>query len=162
MRLALFQPDIAQNAGTLIRLAACLGVTLEIIEPAGFDASDRNFKRAGMDYLERAVVERHISLTAFLAAHQVAGRRLVLAETDGTTAFTRFAFARNDVIILGRESAGSPPELREAVDASVFIPMRTGLRSINVALAGALVLGEAMRQIGGFDGLAGLPKTDMA
>lgn len=162
MRIALFQPDIAQNAGTLIRLAACLGVTLEIIEPAGFDASDRNFRRAGMDYLERAAVVRHVSLAAFVAAHHAAGRRLILAETDGKTAFTRFIFMPDDVIILGRESAGSSSELYQAADASIFIPMKPGLRSINVALAGALVLGEAMRQVGGFDGLAGLPTTDMA
>lgn len=150
IRLALFQPDIAQNTGTLVRLCACLGVGIDIIEPCGFDASDRNFRRAGMDYIERAAITRHDSLAAFMAKQRSHQRRLVLGETDGGVAHTDFAFRPDDVIIVGRESAGSTPELYANADATVVIPMVAGLRSINVALAAALLLGEALRQTGGF------------
>lgn len=145
-RLALFQPDIAQNTGTLVRLAACLGVEVDIIEPCGFDASDRNFRRAGMDYIERALITRHVDFTAFAATHHAAGRRLILGETDGATAYNTFSFRQDDVIIVGRESAGSTPDVYAAADATLFIPMMPGLRSINVALAATLLLGEALRQ----------------
>jgi tRNA (cytidine/uridine-2'-O-)-methyltransferase len=145
-RLALFQPDIAQNAGTLVRLCACLGVDIDIIEPAGFDASDRNFRRAGMDYIARAAIRRHVDLTAFVAEQRAEGRRIILGETDGTVAHTAFAFQAGDVIVVGRESAGSTPALYACADATVAIPMRPGLRSINVALAATLLLGEALRQ----------------
>lgn len=150
LRLALYQPDIPQNAGTMIRLAACLGVAVEIVEPAAFDVSDRNFRRSGMDYLERAAVTRHDSFRAFEAWRREAGHRLVLAETDGTTAHTDFAFRPGDVVMVGRESAGVPPEVYAAAEASVYVPMRHGLRSLNVALAAAMVLGEALRQVGGY------------
>jgi tRNA (cytidine/uridine-2'-O-)-methyltransferase len=150
IRLALFQPDIAQNTGTLVRLAACLGVATDIIEPCGFDASDRNFRRAGMDYIERAAITRHDSFTAFVGAQRAHNRRLILGETDGTVAYTDFAFRPGDVIIVGRESAGSTPEVYASADASVVIPMVAGLRSINVALAATLLLGEALRQTAGF------------
>ncbi len=149
-RLALYQPDIAQNAGTLARLCACLGVALDIIEPAGFDASDRNFRRAGMDYLDRAAVTRHDSWAAFEAWRMQTGHRLVLAETDGETPYASFAFTADDVILLGRESAGVPAAVRAAAQARVRIPQVAGTRSINVALAGAMVLGEALRQIDAF------------
>ncbi|MGL4729180.1 MAG: tRNA (cytidine(34)-2'-O)-methyltransferase [Bosea sp. (in: a-proteobacteria)] len=145
-RLALYQPDIAQNTGTLARLCACLGVPLDIIEPAGFDVSDRNFRRAGMDYLERAAINRHDSWMAFEAWRREAGQRLVLAETDGKTPYADFAFQPGDIILLGRESAGVPQEVYGAAEASVHIPQAPGLRSINVALAGAMILGEALRQ----------------
>lgn len=150
LRLALYQPDIPQNAGTMIRLAACLGVAVDIVEPAAFDVSDRNFRRSGMDYLERAAVTRHDSFRAFEAWRREAGHRLVLAETDGTTAHTDFAFRRGDIVMVGRESAGVPPEVYAAAEASVYVPMRHGLRSLNVALAAAMVLGEALRQVGGY------------
>ena len=150
LRLALYQPDIPQNAGTMIRLAACLGVAVEIVEPAAFDVSDRNFRRSGMDYLERAAVTRHDSFRAFEAWRREAGHRLVLAETDGTTAHTDFAFRPGDIVMVGRESAGVPPEVYAAAEASVYVPMRHGLRSLNVALAAAMVLGEALRQVGGY------------
>jgi tRNA (cytidine/uridine-2'-O-)-methyltransferase len=146
LHLALYQPDIAQNTGTLVRLCACLGVPLDIIEPAGFDVSDRNFRRAGMDYLELAAIYRHDSWAAFAAWRRAAGHRLVLAETDGDTAYADFAFQPGDIILLGRESAGVPQQVRAAVDGSVHIPQMPGLRSINVALAGAMILGEALRQ----------------
>lgn len=149
-RLALYQPDIPQNAGTMIRMAACLGVAIDIVEPAAFDVSDRHFRRAGMDYLERAAVTRHDSFAAFEAWRRQAGRRLVLAETDGATAHVEFAFKAGDIVMVGRESAGVPLEVHGAADAVVHVPMRPGLRSLNVAVAAALVLGEALRQVGGF------------
>ncbi|MBN9455871.1 MAG: tRNA methyltransferase [Bosea sp.] len=152
LRLALFQPDIPQNAGTMIRMAACLGLTVDIIEPAAFDVSDRHFRRSGMDYLERAAVSRHDSFRAFDDWRRAAGRRLVLAETDGPIALPDFAFQADDVVMVGRESAGVTPEVRSAAEAVICIPMRPGLRSINVALAAAMVMGEALRQTGGFPG----------
>lgn len=150
IRLALFQPDIPQNTGTLARLCACLGVALDIIEPAGFDVSDRNFRRAGMDYLERAAIMRHDSFPAFEVWRKALARRLVLVETDGTAAYTEFSFGAGDILLVGRESAGVTGEVYAAADASVFIPQAHGLRSINVAAASAMVLGEALRQTGGF------------
>jgi tRNA (cytidine/uridine-2'-O-)-methyltransferase len=148
-RLALYQPDIAPNAGTLARLCACLGVPLDIIEPAGFDVSDRNFRRAGMDYLDRATIIRHDSWAAFEAwrGGETPSRRLILAETDGEMAYVDFAFAPGDVILLGRESAGVPDAVRASADGVVRIPQVQGARSINVALAGAMMLGEALRQL---------------
>jgi tRNA (cytidine/uridine-2'-O-)-methyltransferase len=150
LRLALYQPDIPQNAGAMIRLAACLDVAVDIVEPAAFDVSDRNFRRSGMDYLERAAITRHDSFRAFEAWRRQAGRRLVLAETDGAVAHTDFAFQPGDIVMVGRESAGVPPEVYAAAEASVYVPMRHGLRSLNVALAAAMVLGEALRQVGGY------------
>jgi tRNA (cytidine/uridine-2'-O-)-methyltransferase len=151
MRLALFQPDIPQNAGALIRLGACLGVPVDIVEPCGFVLSDRRLRRAGMDYLDSAALARHESWTAFLASRGTASR-LVLLTTSGTLPYHRFAFARDDTIVLGRESAGAPPEVHAASAARLIIPMRPGLRSLNVALAAAMVLGEALRQTNLFPG----------
>lgn len=150
LRLALYQPDIPQNAGTMIRLAACLGVAVDIVEPAAFDVSDRNFRRSGMDYLERAAIMRHDSFRTFETWRREAGHRLVLAETDGAVAHTAFAFQPGDIILVGRESAGVPPEIYAAAEASVHVPMRHGLRSLNVAIAAAMVLGEALRQVDGY------------
>lgn len=144
--LALYQPDIPQNAGSAARLAACLGVALDLIEPCGFDASDRNFKRAGMDYLERAAIMRHASWDAFRDWSAKDGRRLVLATTKAAQPFTDFTFQPDDIILMGRESAGVPYAVHEAVDARVLIPMRAGLRSINVVVAAGIILGEALRQ----------------
>jgi tRNA (cytidine/uridine-2'-O-)-methyltransferase len=149
-RLALYQPDIPQNTGTMIRMAACLGVAVDIIEPAGFDVSDRNFRRAGMDYIERAAVMRHDSFAAFEVWRGQEGRRLVLVETDGRTAYADFTFEGRDILLLGRESAGVPPEVYAAADAVVAIPQAAGVRSMNVATAAAMVLGEALRQNNGF------------
>jgi tRNA (cytidine/uridine-2'-O-)-methyltransferase len=150
LRLALYQPDIPQNAGTMIRMAACLGVAVDIVEPAAFDVSDRHFRRAGMDYLERAAVSRHDCFAAFDDWRRHAGHRLILAETDGATAHVDFAFRAGDIVMVGRESAGVPPEVHAGADAVVHVPMREGLRSLNVAVAAALVLGEALRQVGGY------------
>jgi tRNA (cytidine/uridine-2'-O-)-methyltransferase len=147
MHLALYQPDIPQNCGSLIRLGACLGVPVDIIEPCGFLFGGASFKRAGMDYLELASVTRHASWAAFREAPR---GRLVLMTTKATLAYTDFAFAPGDTILLGRESAGVPDAVHEAADARLRVPMREGLRSINVAQAGAMVLGEALRQVRGF------------
>jgi tRNA (cytidine/uridine-2'-O-)-methyltransferase len=148
MRLALFQPDIAQNAATLIRLGACLGVAVDVIEPCGFVFSDRNFRRAGMDYLDQAAVTRHVSWAAFMR-DRLQGR-LILLTTKAAGVYSDFAFAPDDILLLGRESAGVPDEVHAMADARLRIPLRDGLRSINVALAGAMVLGEALRQTNGF------------
>ena len=143
MRLALYEPDIPQNAGSLMRLGACLGVGIDIIEPCGFLLSDRNFRRAGMDYLQSADVRRHQSWGRFRDSLQ---DRLVLLTTKGDIAYTDFAFAPGDTLLVGRESAGVPQPVHEAADARLLIPLRTGLRSLNVAQAAAMVLGEALRQ----------------
>lgn len=150
LRLALYQPDIPQNTGTMIRMAACLGIGVDIVEPAAFDVSDRHFRRSGMDYLERAALSRHDSFAAFEAWRRGGGRRLILAETDGATSHVDFSFQRGDILMVGRESAGVLPEVYASADACVCIPMRAGLRSLNVAVAAAMVLGEAMRQVDGF------------
>ena len=147
MRLALFQPDIPQNCGTLLRLAACLGVAVDIIEPCGFLWNDRLLRRAGMDYLAEVEVARHSSWQAYRG--QLQGR-LILLTTKAAHSYSGFDFRADDNLLAGRESAGVPAEVHEAADESLLIPMRPGLRSINVALAAAMVLGEAMRQTGGF------------
>lgn len=151
MRLALYQPDIPQNLGAALRLCACLGVALDIIEPCGFPLTDAAMKRAALDYGDKARVSRHASLAAFRTAPERQGGRLVLIETDGAVNFQDFAFSTGDTLILGRESAGSPGELYEAAQASVRIPMVRGLRSLNVINAGAIVLTEAMRQTGAWE-----------
>jgi tRNA (cytidine/uridine-2'-O-)-methyltransferase len=149
MRLALFEPDIPQNAASLIRLGACLGVPIDIIEPCGFLMSEARFRRAGMDYLEKADLTRHASWAAFRTT--LTGR-LVLLTAKASDPYTGFAFAAEDTLLLGRESAGAPAEVHDAADARLRIPLRPGLRSINVAQAGAMVLGEALRQTRGFPG----------
>jgi tRNA (cytidine/uridine-2'-O-)-methyltransferase len=154
MQLALFQPDIPQNTGTLVRLGACLAVPVHIIGPAGFDASDRGFKRAGLDYLDKATIVRHVSWAAFDEWRRGAGGRLVLLTTTAIRVYTDFAFRPDDVILLGRETSGVPAYVHDAADARLVIPMAPGLRSINVALAGAMVLGEALRQTGSFPTVA--------
>ena len=148
MRLALFEPDIPQNCGTLIRLGACLNVPVDIIEPCGFPLGDRGLKRAGMDYLDLAALTRHPSWGAFEAARQ--GRRLVLLTTRASTPFQSFRFEASDLLMLGRESAGVPDHVHQAADARIVIPMQPPARSLNVAIAGAMVLGEALRQTAGF------------
>jgi len=147
MRIALYEPDIPQNAATLIRLGACLGIAVDIIEPCGFVFSDSGFKRAGLDYLDRAEIIRHSSWSAFLAQ---TNKRLVLLTTKARLPYTAFDFDVDDVLLLGRESAGVPEEVHACIDCALRIPMKPGLRSINVAMAGAMVLGEALRQTNGF------------
>jgi tRNA (cytidine/uridine-2'-O-)-methyltransferase len=155
VRLALYEPDIPQNAGSLLRLGACLGVGVDIIEPCGFLLSDRNFRRAGMDYLRHADIRRHESWQRFrdnfsADAHANPGGRLILLTTRGLTAYTDFAFAAGDTLMVGRESAGVPGHVHAAADARLLIPLLPGLRSLNVAQAAAMVLGEALRQTRGF------------
>jgi tRNA (cytidine/uridine-2'-O-)-methyltransferase len=148
--LALYQPDIPQNAGAILRLCACLSVEVHVIEPAGFDLSDRSLKRAGMDYVAHATLVRHPSWDDFEATRREAGRRLVLLTTMSTTPYAGFAFAAGDILLLGRESAGVPETVHTAADARLTIPMVAELRSLNVATAAAMVLGEALRQTGAF------------
>ena len=148
MRLVLFQPDIAPNAGSLLRLGACLGVAVDIVEPCGFVFSDAQLRRAGMDYLEHADYVRHASWDAFLAQHTKG--RIVLLTSKGDVTYTSFAFAPDDNIVLGRESAGVPQFVHDRAEARLRIPLKSGLRSINVAQAGAMVVGEALRQTGTF------------
>lgn len=147
MRIALFEPDIPQNTGAIIRLGACLGVPVDIIEPCGFLFSDTGFRRAGMDYLELAEVMRRPSWDQFLASR---GGRIILMTTKAQTAYTAFPFRSTDIILLGRESAGVPGNVHEAADARLRVPLRAGLRSLNVAMTAAIVLGEALRQTGQF------------
>lgn len=148
MRVALYQPDIPQNAGAVMRTAACLGVAVDVIEPCGFVFDDRRLRRAGMDYLAGVEVTRHASWAAFLAARQ--GGRLVLLTGRGETSYLALVFRADDVLMLGRESAGVPDEVHGQADARVRIPLVAGMRSLNVAVAAAIVLGEALRQTGGF------------
>ena len=148
LRLALYQPDIPQNTGTVLRMAACLGVAVEIIEPAGFDVSDRHLRRAGLDYLDYVAITRHRSWQAFEAWRREAGIRLVLATTNGALPYTDLAFRDRDCILMGRESAGVPEAVHVAADARVVVPIRPGMRSLNVAVAAAMILGEGLRQVG--------------
>ncbi len=151
MRLALYEPDIPPNVGTILRLAACFGVPVDIIEPCGFPLDDRQLRRAGMDYLNHVLLTRHVSFAAFQTdrEHVSPPSRLILLTTKGDLDYHRFEFLPTDTLVLGRESAGAPPEVHEAAAARLRIPMRAGLRSINVALAGAIVLSEALRQTDG-------------
>ena len=151
MRLALFEPDIPQNTGALLRLAACFGVAVDVIEPCGFLLDDRRVKRAALDYLAAHAVRRHASWEAFLAEHDPRSR-LVLMTTAGSVAIHHFAFANDDTILLGRESAGAPESVHRAAFARVVIPLRAPARALNVALAGAIALAEALRQTDLFPG----------
>ncbi|MGE0716319.1 MAG: tRNA (cytidine(34)-2'-O)-methyltransferase [Alphaproteobacteria bacterium] len=150
MRIAFHQPDIPQNVGAILRLGACLGVPVELVEPFGFLWSDRRLKRAGLDYIAHAAATRHRSWAAFREWRLREGGRLVLLTRHAPFAYHRFTFAADDVLLLGSESAGVPAEIHAEADARIAIPLRPGLRSINVALAGAMVLGEALRQLGRF------------
>lgn len=147
MRLALFEPDIPQNTGTILRLAACLGLGVDIVEPCGFVLTDKRLRRAGMDYLDAVDLQRHRSWDTFRAR---AAGRLVLLTTAADSPYTDFAFRAHDILLLGRESAGVPENVHAAADARLKIPLRPGQRSLNVAVAAAMVAGEALRQTGGF------------
>jgi tRNA (cytidine/uridine-2'-O-)-methyltransferase len=149
MRLALYQPDIAQNTGTMLRLAACLGVGVDVIAPTGFDMTDRALRRAGLDYLAHVEIVRHASFADFETARQRSGSRLVLLTTRAELSYTSFVFQASDTLLVGRESAGVPEPVHHAADARLRIPIRSGLRSLNVAVAAAMALGEALRQTGG-------------
>lgn len=146
LRIALYQPDIPGNTGTILRLAACLGLGVDIIEPAGFDISDRNLKRAGMDYLSAVSLTRHVNWQHFDTWRREHGRRLVLATTKSPEPYTQFAYREDDILLFGRESAGVPDHVHDVVEGRILIPMQEGQRSINVAMSAAMIAGEAMRQ----------------
>jgi len=148
MRVALFQPDIPQNTGTILRLAACLGVEAHLIEPAGFPASDRAFRRAGMDYLDQVQLTRHASWEAFEGWRRGQGLRLVLFTTRAATSYLGHAFEGRDILLFGRESSGVPEAVHTAAEVRLKIPIRPELRSLNVAMTCAMAVGEAMRQMG--------------
>jgi tRNA (cytidine/uridine-2'-O-)-methyltransferase len=148
LTLALYQPDIPQNAGTLMRLCACLGVGAALIEPAGFPVSDRHFRRAGMDYLSEVQLRRHSSFPDFESWRAEHGRRLILLTTAAEADYLDTEYRAGDILMVGRESAGVPAAVHAVADRRVAIRMRAGMRSLNVAVAAAMVLGEALRQIG--------------
>jgi tRNA (cytidine/uridine-2'-O-)-methyltransferase len=150
VRIALYEPDIPQNTGTILRLAACLGVETHIIEPAGFPTSDRAFRRAGMDYLDRVALVRHPSWAAFDRWRRDEGQRLILFSTAADRCYLDHAYRPGDILLFGRESSGVPDAVHRAADARLVVPMHPGLRSINVAMAAAMALGEALRQTNGF------------
>ncbi|MDW5313480.1 tRNA (cytidine(34)-2'-O)-methyltransferase [Rhizobium sp. PL01] len=149
LRIALYQPDIPGNTGTILRLAACLGLAVDIIEPAGFDLSDKNLKRAGMDYIASVTLTRHVNWERFEEARLEQGRRLVLASTKAAEPYTRFSFQPNDTLLFGRESAGVPDHVHDKADGRIIVPMVEGQRSLNVAMSVAMIAGEAIRQVNG-------------
>jgi tRNA (cytidine/uridine-2'-O-)-methyltransferase len=149
LRIALYQPDIPGNTGTILRLAACLGLAVDIIEPAGFDLSDKNLKRAGMDYIASVTLTRHVNWVRFEAVRLHEGRRLVLASTKAAEPYTQFSFQPNDTLLFGRESAGVPDHVHDRADSRIIVPMVEGQRSLNVAMSVAMIAGEALRQVAG-------------
>jgi tRNA (cytidine/uridine-2'-O-)-methyltransferase len=152
MHIALYEPDIPQNAGTILRLCACLGVTAHIIEPAGFPTTDRAFRRAGMDYLDAVAIVRHRSWAAFAAWRAGENLRLLLFTTGATSSYLDYGYRADDILLFGRESAGVPAHVHDAADVRLRIPLRAGRRSLNVAVAAAMAVGEALRQTGGMPG----------
>ena len=149
MRIALYEPDIPQNTGTILRLCACLGVEAHIIEPAGFPVTDRAFRRAGMDYLDQVALTRHGSFAAFEAWRTRERLALVLLTTTTERSYLDHAYGPDQVLLFGRESAGVSESVHNAADVRLCVPMRPGMRSLNVAMAAAMVIGEALRQTGG-------------
>lgn len=147
MRLALYQPDIPQNTGAMLRLAACFGLGVDVILPAGFIFDDKRMRRAGMDYIDQVEIVRHSAWNAYLESRNGTEGKLVLLTTKGDRAYTDFTFSAEDTLLVGRESSGVPEDVAAAADARLVIPMRPGLRSLNVAMAAAIVTGEAMRQV---------------
>jgi tRNA (cytidine/uridine-2'-O-)-methyltransferase len=149
MRIALYEPDIPQNTGTILRLCACLGVEAHIVEPAGFPVTDRAFRRAGMDYLDRVAITRHGSFAAFEDWRRRERLTLVLLTTRATHSYLDHTYRDDQVLLFGRESAGVPDTVHKAADARLCIRLREGMRSLNIAMAVAMVAGEALRQTGG-------------
>lgn len=147
IRIALYQPDIPQNTGTILRLCACLGIEAHVIEPAGFPTTDRAFRRAGMDYIEAVRLVRHASWADFAAWRKTAGLRLALFTTRAARSYLDHSYADDEVLLFGRESAGVPEAVHRAADVRLVIPMQPGLRSLNVAVAAAMAAGEALRQM---------------
>jgi tRNA (cytidine/uridine-2'-O-)-methyltransferase len=151
MQIALYQPDIPQNTGTILRACACLDVAAHIIEPAGFPVSDRHFRRAGMDYLDQVSITRHDSWSKFEQWRRLAGFRLILFTTKGAGSYLDYRYEAADILLFGRESAGVTDDVAAAADARLVIPIKQGMRSLNVAVAAAMALGEALRQTGSLD-----------
>lgn len=149
MHIALYQPDIPQNTGTILRLCACLRVHAHIIEPAGFPVSDRHFRRAGMDYLDQVTISRHDSWSKFEEWRKASGQRLLLFSTKAARPYLDFRYDATDILLFGRESAGVPDQVVDATDERLIIPIASGMRSLNVAMSAAMALGEALRQTGG-------------
>lgn len=145
MQLALFQPDIPQNLGTLIRFSACMGISLHIIEPCGFPLDEKKMRRSAMDYYDKAAVTRHVSWQAFLAATQ--GHRLILATTKGAVPYTEVTYQPKDILLMGRESAGVPEQVHQQADERIYIPMQPDCRSLNIAVSAAMIMGEGIRQL---------------
>jgi len=154
VHIALYQPDIPQNTGAILRLGACFRLPVHLIEPCGFDTSDRALRRAGLDYLAHADIRRHRSFAAFDSWRRTQGLRLVLLTTRATMAFTDLRYRSTDLLMLGRESCGVPEEVQQIADARVRIPMAAGMRSLNQAMAAAIAVSEALRQCDGFNDLA--------
>lgn len=150
LRLALYQPDIPQNTGTIVRMAACFAIPVSIIEPAGFPVSDRAFRRAGMDYLDAATIDRHDSWADFDQWRRTNGQRLILATTRAQTCHTALAFRPGDILLFGRETLGVPEAVHDSADARIRIPMRPQLRSLNLAVSAAIIAAEALRQLDAF------------
>jgi tRNA (cytidine/uridine-2'-O-)-methyltransferase len=150
MRIALYEPDIPQNTGTILRLCACLGVEAHILEPAGFPVTDRAFRRAGMDYLDRVTITRHGSFQAFEDWRRRERVSLVLLTTGAERCYLDHVYRDDQVLLFGRESAGVPDTVHNAADVRLCIPLREGMRSLNIGMAVAMVAGEALRQTGGF------------
>ncbi len=152
MNIALYQPDIPQNTGTILRMAACLDLHVDIIGPAGFDLSNRALKRAGLDYLDRAAFDLHDDFSAFVQSRiERDGMKLILATTTGATPYLEHRFTKNDILLMGSESSGVPQNIHELADARIKIPMQAGTRSLNLALSTAMIMGEALRQTDGFE-----------
>jgi tRNA (cytidine/uridine-2'-O-)-methyltransferase len=152
MHITLYEPDIPQNAGTILRLCACLGVTAHIVAPSGFPTTDRAFRRAGMDYLDAVAIVRHRSWPDFAAWRAGEGLRLLLFTTGASQSYLDYSYRADDILLFGRESAGVPAHVHDAADARLRIPLRAGLRALNVAVAAAMAVGEALRQTGGMPG----------
>lgn len=147
LRIALYQPDIPGNTGTILRMAACFGLVVDVIEPAGFDLSDRSLKRSGMDYLAKVALKRHLDWAHFEDWRKAEKKRTILLSTKASTAYTDFQFQDNDILLFGRESSGVPDDVHESADARLTIPMYGDARSLNLALSVAMTTGEAMRQL---------------
>lgn len=147
MRIALYEPDIPQNTGTILRTCACLGIEAHIIEPAGFPVTDRAFRRAGLDYLDRITILRHASFADFQDWRRSAGLKLVLMTTAAQTSYLDHRYGEDQIVMVGRESAGVPQPVHDAADVRLRIPIRKGFRSLNIAVATAMVAGEALRQL---------------
>ena len=150
LALALYEPDIPQNAGTLMRFGACMGIPVHLIEPAGFPTSDKSFLRAGMDYLDAVTLIRHISFVRFDAARRQNGNRLILATTKAAIPYYDVTYQAGDIVMMGRESAGVPQSVHDVADVRITIPLHPRMRSLNVAVAAAMILGEALRQTRSF------------